>query len=187
MREGRIAPLWPALLAAAAACSSGSPSPGPGARTADDWLTEPPSPTAAASSAAGVPRPPTPPAAPWELARELPLLRLAAKRAASEHLGGAVEGEVLANEAARAYPALGPRRTLGPGATLLERHFAPGTAGVVTYFAMVKRPPGYDPQGGDWEYLVVASDGRIEDRGPLPLCARCHADAPNDHLFGPGR
>jgi hypothetical protein len=57
----------------------------------------------------------------------------------------------------------------------------------VTYFAMIKRPPGYDPGGGDWEYLVVTPAGRVEQRGILPLCARCHADAPHDHLFGAGR
>jgi hypothetical protein len=52
---------------------------------------------------------------------------------------------------------------------------------------MVKRPAGYDPTGGDWEYLVLDATGRIEQRGRLALCARCHADAPHDHLFGTGR
>jgi hypothetical protein len=49
---------------------------------------------------------------------------------------------------------------------------------------MVKRPPGYDPEGGDWEYLVLTPAGEATQRGRLPLCKRCHAEAPNDHLFG---
>lgn len=125
---------------------------------------------------------------PWDLTTELPTLRSMTPRATSEHLTGALDGEVLANEAAKPYPALGPRIALAPGATLVERHLARGKAeATVVYFAMVKRPPGYDPEGGDWEYLVVTPDGQVEARGRLPLCGRCHADAPHDHLFGAGR
>jgi hypothetical protein len=50
---------------------------------------------------------------------------------------------------------------------------------------MVKRQPGFDPAGGDWEYLVVAPTGEIEARGRLPGCARCHAEAPAAGVFGP--
>jgi hypothetical protein len=65
--------------------------------------------------------------------------------------------------------------------------FQPGGAQPATHFVMIKRAPGYDPPGGDWEFIVVSPDGHVEDRGPLPLCARCHAEAPRDHLFGGGR
>ena len=85
------------------------------------------------------------------------------------------------------YPALGPSSRLPPGATLVERLFTPGAAAPLAYFVMVKRPPGFDAAGGDWEYLVVSPAAEIEQRGALPLCARCHAEAPHDHLFGPGR
>lgn len=85
------------------------------------------------------------------------------------------------------YPALGPESRLAPGATLVERLFAPGAAAPLTYFVMVKRAPGFDAAGGDWEYLVVSPGAEIEQRGTLPLCGRCHAEAPHDHLFGPGR
>lgn len=94
---------------------------------------------------------------------------------------------MLVNEAARTYPALGPRLTLAPGATLVERHVVRGSETTAVYFAMVKRPEGYDPDGDDWEYLVATPEGLVEDRGRLPLCGRCHADAPHDHLFGAGR
>ena len=124
---------------------------------------------------------------PWRLAEELAALHRSTTRASSGHFTGELDGEVLANDAARAYPALGPRLALPPGATLLERHVARSAEATAVYFAMVKRAAGYDPDGGDWEYLVVDPEGRIEERGRLPLCRRCHAEAPHDHLFGASR
>jgi cytochrome c553 len=50
-------------------------------------------------------------------------------------------------------------------------------------FVMEKKAEGYFPAGGDWEYIVVARDGRIEARGQLATCARCHAEAPVDFVF----
>ena len=90
------------------------------------------------------------------------------------------------NEQAAAYPALGPNRPLDPGAVLVEAHFAPGSADALprVLFAMVKRPPGFDPEGGDWEYLIVEPSGSIVRRGKIPLCARCHAEAPHNFIFG---
>jgi hypothetical protein len=46
--------------------------------------------------------------------------------------------------------------------------------------AMYKREPGYDPEGGDWEYMVL--DGRGEEvraRGKLESCRACHQDYPH--------
>jgi hypothetical protein len=94
-----------------------------------------------------------------------------------------LEGEVLANEGSE-YPLRGPTSTAPAGTTLVERLFAPGSSVPVTYLVMVKQNAGFDPPGGDWEYLVVHPDGMIEDRGKLQLCVRCHAEAPQDHLFG---
>ena len=37
---------------------------------------------------------------------------------------------------------------------------------------------------GRWSYVVARADGVIEAEGVLPLCARCHAEAPADYLFG---
>jgi hypothetical protein len=111
----------------------------------------------------------------------------ASPRTPSEHLTGQLDGEILADEGAAAYPALGPLRPIPAGATLVERLYPRGAPDAVAYFAMTKRAPGYDPAGGDWEYLVVDAAGHLEQRGRLPLCGRCHADAPHDHLFGTGR
>jgi hypothetical protein len=35
----------------------------------------------------------------------------------------------------------------------------------------------------DWEYLVLDVEGAIVERGELPLCQRCHSEAP-DSVFG---
>jgi len=43
---------------------------------------------------------------------------------------------------------------------------------------MYKREAGYDPEGGDWEYLVL--DGRgteVQARGKLESCRACHQAA----------
>ncbi|MGK4005923.1 hypothetical protein WMF31_25070 [Sorangium sp. So ce1036] len=95
-----------------------------------------------------------------------------------------MEAEVRVNAAAAAYPALGPGRALPPGAALVEYHYAAGSSDPVTLLAMVKRHAGYDPDGGDWEYLILTPQGTSAHRGALPPCKRCHADAPHDHLFG---
>lgn len=122
----------------------------------------------------------------WDLAAQLAAARPAVARVRSSHLTGELEAEVLASSAGT-YPRLGPSSRLPVGATLIERLLAPGSSEPAAYFAMVKRAPGYDAAGGDWEYLVVSPSGQIEQRGALPLCARCHAEAPHDHLFGRGR
>src|SRR5262249_21737523 len=122
----------------------------------------------------------------WDLATQLAALRPVVKRSQSSHLTGELDGEVLAGSAGT-YPVLGPESRLPQGATLVERLFPPEGATPGAYLVMVKRPAGYDPSGGDWEYLVVLPDGRIEQRGILPLCARCHAEAPQDRVFGGGR
>lgn len=120
----------------------------------------------------------------WDALASLASLRRALPRAPSQHFAGAHDGEVLANEAAAAYPSLGPSRALGPGAMLVEVHRARGRDDVVAYLVMTKRPPGSDPATGDWEFAVVSPAGEIEARGALPTCARCHADAPHDRTFG---
>ncbi len=158
-------------LALSAGCS------GAERRTPEPW----PDPTAPNPAAPKSSAPVAPPE-PWDLAAALARSKVVAALGPSQHLAASGEGEILADDAARAYAALPPGRELAAGATALERH--PGAAVV---FAMVKRQPGYDRDGGDWEYLVVTTDGRVEQRGKLALCARCHAEAPHDHLFGGGR
>jgi hypothetical protein len=167
----------PALAVALAACSGSRP---PAANGGDGgWIDR--------SSPPARPAPRAPQVVErWDLAAQLAALRPAVKRSRSGHSTGELEAEVLAGSAG-AYPVLGPESRMPPGATLVERLFQPEGAAPVGYLVMVKRPAGYDPSGGDWEYLAVSPDGKIEQRGILPLCARCHAEAPHDRLFGGGR
>lgn len=166
-----------AILAAALgeACAG---APAPRAAGNDGWL-DPSSPAPPAPTAAR-------PRERWELDAQLKLLRPAVKRLRTGHLTGDLEGEILA-AGAGTYPRLGPDSRLPPGATLVERLHDAGSAVPLAYFVMIKRQPGFDPTGSDWEYLVVAPSGEIEQRGALPLCARCHAEAPHDRLFGAPR
>ena len=82
------------------------------------------------------------------------------------------------------YRALGPSSAAEPGSVAVESHQTPdGQPGL--QYGMVKHEAGFDSNGGDWEYLVMNAEGQVESRGALAFCARCHADAPQDHLFGP--
>ena len=41
--------------------------------------------------------------------------------------------------------------------------------------AMIKREPGYNPENGDWEYLVLdGAASRIVEQGKLTRCSGCH-------------
>lgn len=160
--------------AAVAACSPAPPGRAPGADPG--W----------ADSPRGTERAAPRPREHWDLAAQLAPLRPATRRSRSEHLGGDLDGEVLASPSS-GYPLRGPGSAAPAGATLVERLYGAERPDPVAYFVMVKHAPGYDPAGSDWEYLVVTPDAQVEDRGKLPLCARCHAEAPHDRLFGGGR
>ncbi|HEY7544166.1 MAG TPA: cytochrome P460 family protein [Blastocatellia bacterium] len=51
--------------------------------------------------------------------------------------------------------------------------------------AMIKRERGFNPQSGDWEFLVLDGSGKkIEARGKLETCQSCHAMKKNsDFVF----
>jgi hypothetical protein len=53
------------------------------------------------------------------------------------------------------------------------------------YTVMIKREPGYNPDCGDWEFAVVAGDGReVQARGRLESCMACHESrAQSDFVF----
>lgn len=41
--------------------------------------------------------------------------------------------------------------------------------------AMIKREPGYNPESGDWEYLVLdGAASKIVEQGKLTRCSGCH-------------
>lgn len=46
--------------------------------------------------------------------------------------------------------------------------------------AMYKREPGYDPEGGDWEYMVLDGEAKeVRSRGKLESCRACHQAYPD--------
>ncbi len=49
---------------------------------------------------------------------------------------------------------------------------------------MVKRPPGYDPKHGDWEYFYFQDSSKVQS-GRISSCVQCHDAAKDrDYMFG---
>jgi hypothetical protein len=121
----------------------------------------------------------------WEAMGEVAGLRRAGGTFVSRgHFAGRWKAETRANsEAETVYANLVPTSRFPGGALLVQMHRNPGSGIPGPIFSMLKRDPGFFPEGGDWEYLVTDSEGWIEDRGPLALCARCHAEAKADWVF----
>lgn len=95
------------------------------------------------------------------------------------HYGGTSEGLVrVAPAALAAYRelTLGAKLETGTTLVMLHRSRASGKPGPVHVMQRLER---------GWEYWLLSPDGAIESQGDLPLCARCHADAPADGVFGP--
>jgi Cytochrome P460 len=71
--------------------------------------------------------------------------------------------------------AIGYRSTTRPGDMTKA---ADGVGG------MIKRPAGYDPSHGDWEYFYFEDPARIET-GRISSCVQCHSGAADrDYVFG---
>jgi hypothetical protein len=70
-------------------------------------------------------------------------------------------------------------RTVPIGTGAVAFHFRGGSTAVESIFAMNKRAEA------GWDYLVADSNGNVISEGSLPLCTRCHADAPADSVFVP--
>lgn len=95
------------------------------------------------------------------------------------HYGGTSEGLVRVSPAAlAAYRELTLGAKLEPGTTLVMLHRTRTTGKPGPVHAMRRNEQG-------WDYWLLDPDGAIESQGQLPLCARCHADAPADNVFGP--
>lgn len=100
----------------------------------------------------------------------------------SGHPLGNLAGVVKVDAKASGYGQRG-RGAFPPGALVVEA-LGPDPDGQPTlFYVMEKREPGFFPLGGDWQYSVVTLAGKLEADGKLELCARCHAEAPRDHLF----
>ena len=99
------------------------------------------------------------------------------------HAAGRWDVDVLANAAAKG-PLAADHGEVPVGAKVIQVHYerlGPGGRGPL--MMMEKREKGYDPDHGDWRYVVIAGSGELVKDGPIDGCAGCHDDAPHDHLF----
>lgn len=68
-------------------------------------------------------------------------------------------------------------RTVPIGTAVVAFHSRKGSTAVESIFAMNKQAEGR------WDFMVVDPRGNVVSEGALPLCGRCHADAPADAVF----
>jgi hypothetical protein len=105
----------------------------------------------------------------------------AARFVSNGHAAGRWDVDVFTNDKDTFVAARGE---VPVGTKLLKVHYElGGAAGRGPVMMMEKREPGYDPEHGDWRYVVVASTGELVKDGPIAACAGCHDDAPHDHIF----
>jgi hypothetical protein len=115
---------------------------------------------------------------------ETSFAKLTATRIVSSgHATGRWDIDVLASALAKEPLATG-HGEVPAGAKVIAVHYErAGGGGRGPLMMMEKREKGYDPDHGDWRYVVVASSGEVVKDGPIEACAGCHDDAPHDHLF----
>jgi hypothetical protein len=123
------------------------------------------------------------PESPTEWAGLVRLTKLPALTTEPLPAQGHLDGRQLAlvritPEASDAYLSLAPDSQFPVGTLIAEFLIDPSSGAVGHIFAMRK-----DPEGR-WQFAVANSRGRIERAGALPLCQRCHAEAPRGVLFG---
>jgi hypothetical protein len=81
-------------------------------------------------------------------------------------------------EARETYQNLQPGTTLPVGVVVAELQQDAATGRPGLGYVMTKQ------EGGRWEFMLVEADGEILEQGQVPPCARCHAEAVADSLFG---
>jgi len=121
----------------------------------------------------------------WEYFGRVEELRLLGSFPSRGHGTGMWDAELRGNEAAqRGLAALLVGADEMPvGSLLVQGHTQRNVGMHQGWFVREKRGAGYYAEGGDWDYMVVGSDGRIEKRGKLEHCVRCHAEAEVDYVF----
>lgn len=96
------------------------------------------------------------------------------------HAAGRYEVDIYADDQAKAGYAAATGE-LPVGARFIKEHFEGAKPGPI--MMMEKRPKGFDPEHGDWRYVIVSSTGQLVKDGKAESCAGCHDDAPHDHVF----
>jgi hypothetical protein len=101
------------------------------------------------------------------------------------HAAGRYEADVYGTAAGKdAALSAAAGGELPTGTRLVMEHFerapAPRPGPVML---MEKMERGFDPDHGDWRYVVLSSAGDVAQQGRVESCAGCHDDAPRDHVF----
>ena len=68
------------------------------------------------------------------------------------------------------------------GAVIVKEKLQRDRKTVAEIGGMVKRPRGYDPANGDWEFFFSAAGGDFST-GKLANCVDCHNGGKRDHVF----
>lgn len=73
--------------------------------------------------------------------------------------------------------------TAHEGSVAIKKFDNDGTEGVDGIVVMVRKPAGYDPDNGDWEYQVRSPDGVVVNgqdgnpmQGKIEMCITCHTN-----------
>jgi hypothetical protein len=100
------------------------------------------------------------------------------------HVFGRFMVTAYANELGKA--ALGGKVPADEGAIVIVEHEESSGGEIFRGPTMLMQKLKKDaaPTTGDWKFVVVTHDGKLAHEGALTSCARCHADAPSDYLFG---
>lgn len=93
------------------------------------------------------------------------------------------------NDATHSYTQIEPEKNdsfsdLSPGDTIIREVWNTEQQ-LEKYTLMIKMERGYYPEGGDFLYATVSTDGEIENSGKLDECSVCHIPRESDgYLFG---
>lgn len=97
------------------------------------------------------------------------------------HAGEPYALQVRVSEAAQqAYLSLSQGSELPAGSIVVQTHRDTSGHNGPTFVMLKDQPP---PES--WSYVVLDAEGHLLRQGALPDCARCHAEAVADRLFGP--
>ena len=95
------------------------------------------------------------------------------------HASGRWEYTLSANDAGRAILD-GKVKEASAGAKIVMDHFERSSGEKGPTMAMEKREKGFDPDHGDWRWIIVGTNGNLVFDGKTERCWGCHDDAPKD-------
>lgn len=108
------------------------------------------------------------------------------KEGEHETPGGRSFGAIYVNDLARPFFNGEQRGPYPVGSVIVrERLPAPDATTPDLLAVMVKRPRGFNPKGGDWEFLTTDGGGsKIQERQKKGACLECHASQrERDYVF----